>query len=171
MFPKDSSTVDGLLPGRRHTMYAAKRGATSSVSTSRGCMPRPNNELNCDRNSPIRSGRGPSHCTTNPSTIWRPARSAQRRHCCAGFLNNGTIQSAGPSSLPREYSGQIRAMGRQMIAHLVQDAAEVLPPDLPIAINLAHGTERSHALVVHPSVRSDRLDALTADRGDRTHPA
>ena len=138
MFPKDSSTVDGLLQAADTAMYAAKREGGDQFR-----FHVPGMHAETEQRAQLRQELADSIRTRSFTLHYQPIYDLAAGKVCAAeallrrVLNNGTIQSAGAFIAAAEYSGQIRAMGRQMIAHLVQDAAEVLPPDLPIAINLS----------------------------------
>jgi two-component system CheB/CheR fusion protein len=150
MFPEDSATVDGLLQAADTAMYAAKRQGGDQFRFHVTGM-----HAETEERARLRQELADSIRTHAFTLHYQPIYNLAEGRVCAAeallrrVLDDGTIQSAGAFISVAEYSGQIRAMGRQMITTLVRDAAESLPPELPISINLSPAELNDPTLVTY----------------------
>ena len=138
LFPNDSPTVDGLLQAADTAMYTAKRQGGDQF-----CFHVPGMHAESELRARLRQELADSIRSRSFTLHYQPIYNLAEGKVCAAeallrrVLDDGSVQSAGEFIAVAEYSGQIRAMGRQMIGHLLEDVATTLPRDLPIAINLS----------------------------------
>ncbi len=138
LFPSDAATVDGLLQAADTAMYASKREGGDCFTFHVPGMHAESEErarMRQELADSIRRRAFTLHYQPiydlREDKVWA-AEALLRR-----VRDDGSLESAGAFIATAEHSGQIRAMGRQMLDTLRRDLAGALPEGLPIAINMS----------------------------------